>query len=48
MQPWNDQLMRDVSQIGHFGMGDLEYSLRTEDQLHNVKTLMQIAYDLRG
>ena len=27
-KPWNDEVMRDASDIGHFGMGDTEYSLR--------------------
>ena len=25
--PWNDKVMRDVREIGHYGMGDTEYSL---------------------
>jgi predicted transport protein len=37
--------MRDVSNIGHYGMGDTEYSLRTVDQLEEVRALVKIAYD---
>jgi predicted transport protein len=41
VQPWNDQMMRDARNIGHFGMGDTEYSLRNVDQLDEVKALIQ-------
>ena len=37
--------MRDASQIGHYGMGDIEYSLRTVDQLHEVSALVSLAYN---
>jgi predicted transport protein len=37
--------MRDASNIGHFGMGDTEYSLRTVDQLDELTTLIKTAYD---
>lgn len=47
-RPWNDQVMRDATQIGHFGMGDVEYSLRSVEQLDEVKQLIQAAYDARG
>lgn len=40
--------MRDARNIGHFGMGDTEYSLRTDDQLDELKVLIQRAYDARG
>lgn len=43
--PWNDEVMRDVSQIGHFGMGDIEYSLVTVDQLPEVSALVSLAYN---
>ena len=47
VQPWNKDAMRDASQIGHFGMGDTEYSVRNVDQLDEVKQLVQAAYDAR-
>jgi predicted transport protein len=43
-QPWNHQVMRDVSKIGHFGMGGVEYSLVTVDQLDEVRKLIVLAY----
>jgi predicted transport protein len=45
LQPWNEDAMRDVSNIGHFGMGDTEYSLRSMDQLDEVRSLIKSAYD---
>lgn len=46
-KPWNAEAMRNATEIGHFGMGDTEYSLRTVDQLDEVKDLIQAAYDAR-
>ena len=43
-QPWNPEVMRDASNIGHFGMGDIEYSLVTVDQLDEVRALIASAY----
>lgn len=42
--PWNDGVMRDVRQIGHYGMGETEYSLRAPSQLKDAKALIQQAY----
>lgn len=47
-QPWNGEAMRDVTSIGHFGMGDTEYSLASEDQLDELRERIQAAYDLGG
>jgi predicted transport protein len=44
-QPWNENAMRDATEIGHFGMGDLEYSLRASDQLAEVRRLAKAAYE---
>jgi predicted transport protein len=44
-QPWNAEAMRDTKDIGHFGMGDLEYSLRASDQLDEFRILAKAAYD---
>jgi predicted transport protein len=42
--PWDDQTMRDTTEIGHYGMGDLEYSLRAADQLDELRSLASAAY----
>lgn len=44
--PWNDEFMRDVREVGHYGMGDTEYVLRTADQLAELKGLIRQAYEL--
>jgi predicted transport protein len=36
--------MRDVSKIGHFGMGNIEYSLGSIDQLDEIRKLVSLAY----
>lgn len=43
-KPWNDELMRDATNIGHFGMGNLEYSLTDPQQLGEVRSLIDAAY----
>jgi predicted transport protein len=47
-KPWNDAVMRDATNIGHFGMGDVEYSLRNVEQMDELKALIQSAYDARA
>jgi predicted transport protein len=37
--------MRDTTDVGHFGMGDLEYSLRATHQLDEVRLLARAAYE---
>ena len=37
--------MRDVRNIGHYGRGDTEYSLRTSSQIDDAKTLVKQAYE---
>jgi predicted transport protein len=44
-KPWNANAMRDTTDIGHFGMGDLEYSLRATDQLDELRGLIRAAYE---
>lgn len=46
-QPWNEDAMRDVTNIGHYGMGNLEYSLRGSDQMDEVRTLIHAAYSAK-
>jgi hypothetical protein len=43
-KPWNEHSMRDVREIGHFGMGDTEFSLRESLQLDELKNLVKQAY----
>ncbi|MBA3375041.1 MAG: hypothetical protein H0U00_04385 [Actinobacteria bacterium] len=43
--PWNDEVMRDVREIGHYGMGDTEYSLRAPAQLDEAKLVVKQAYE---
>jgi predicted transport protein len=44
VQPWNDTTMRDATDIGHYGMGDTEYSLRGLDQPAELRDLITVAY----
>ncbi len=39
---------RDVSQIGHFGTGNLEISVKHEDDLHNALKYCEMAYQKVG
>lgn len=39
---------RDVSEIGHYGTGDLELSIRTEDELNIAKPFIEMAYKKVG
>jgi predicted transport protein len=48
LQPWNEAVMRDAREIGHFGMGGTEYSLRDMEQLDELHPLIQAAYDMRA
>ncbi len=43
--PWNSDLMRDVSNIGHYGMGNTEFNLSEASQLDDVKALVALAYE---
>jgi predicted transport protein len=36
---------RDVSQIGHWGTGDVEITLRTMDDFEKAKTLLLRSYE---
>ncbi len=44
-QPWDETVMRDATNIGHFGMGDIEYSLVTIEQLEEAQRLVRQAYE---
>lgn len=44
-QPWNPEAMRDAKAIGHFGMGDVEYSLTSTDQLEEIRAFIKAAYE---
>jgi predicted transport protein len=45
VQPWNDSMMRDVRTIGHFGMGDTEYSVRQAEHLDGARAAARLAYE---
>jgi predicted transport protein len=42
--PWTDSEMRDASNIGHFGMGDTEFDLKSAEQLARLESLIKQAY----
>lgn len=42
---WNAGLLRDVTNIGHYGMGDTEFSLTATDQVEAAKKLIRNAYN---
>ena len=42
------KLSRDVSEIGHYGTGDLELSLHNSDEFESVKYLIESAYQKVG
>ena len=44
-KPWNDEAMRDVREIGHYGMGDVEYSLRRSENVDEARQLIKLAYE---
>ena len=39
---------RDVRSIGHFGTGDLELSISSNDELENCKPFLELAYQNIG
>lgn len=43
-----DGFVRDVTNIGHFGTGDIEVNLKSLEQLEEVKPLIQRAYEKLG
>lgn len=45
--PWNPESMRDVRQIGHYGLGDTEYNLVDSSQVDEIKALVRQAYEAR-
>jgi predicted transport protein len=52
--PWSDapkvlpESMRDVTKIGHYGMGDTEFVLSAADQLDPATQLGQVSYKRNG
>lgn len=43
---WVPDAMRDVTEIGHFGMGNVEYSVRDAGHVQAVRQLVMLAYRL--
>ena len=46
--PWNEDAMRDVRSVGHFGLGDTEFNLTDASQFAEVKELIALAYSRVG
>jgi len=44
VKPWGEDELRDVRNIGHFGMGDTEFTVRAPDQLPRLEALLRQAY----
>jgi predicted transport protein len=44
VKPWNSHAMRDVSKIGHFGLGNTEYALQSAGQLSELEALIKDSY----
>jgi len=44
VKPWDENTMRDASNIGHFGMGDMELSVRQASDVEIARTLVKTAY----
>jgi predicted transport protein len=42
--PWNPDSMRDVRNIGHYGLGNTEFNLANASQLKEVEHLIALAY----
>jgi len=42
------KIARDVSQIGHFGTGDLELSVRNSNDFDSIKHLIELSYQKVG
>jgi predicted transport protein len=45
--PWDPERMQDVANVGHFGMGDVMYSLTAAEQLDALRALVRRAYEAR-
>ncbi len=44
-ESWASDVMRDVTEIGHYGMGDAEYSVRDGERVGEVRNLIKLAYE---
>jgi len=42
--PWDAADMRDVTKVGHFGMGDTELNLTSTDQMQKLQSLLKQSY----
>lgn len=42
---WDPECMRDVTNIGHYGLGDTEYRLASPSQLGDLKQIITVAYE---
>lgn len=44
VKPWSSEAMRDVTKIGHFGLGKTEYALQSPGQLSELEALIKVSY----
>ncbi|MFN8186047.1 MAG: DUF5655 domain-containing protein [Gaiellales bacterium] len=44
IQSWRDDEMRDVTNIGHMGLGDTAFALRQPEQLDRLEPLLKASY----
>lgn len=42
----DQSIMRDVRQIGHFGTGDLEITLKSKEDIDKIFTLIEMSYEI--
>ena len=43
-KPWDDGVMRDVTNIGHYGMGATEFTLTGQEQLLQLEPILRASY----
>ena len=46
--PDNTPFCRDVTSIGHYGTGDVEFTVSTESEFNNIKEFISLAYNKVG
>ena len=46
--PDNTSFCRDVSSIGHYGTGDVEFTVSSESEFNNIKHFITLAYNKVG
>jgi predicted transport protein len=41
---WDHDAMRDVTKVGHYGMGDTEYTLTSQEQVLQLEPILRASY----